>query len=52
MKDPSYRFFAGKWLGHNQFMGIGNPLEVEVHYLLIRGITSLIYSFDNFYKIW
>ena len=36
-----------EWLGHNQFMGLGNPLEAIVHHLLIGGMTSLSYQ-DEF----
>ena len=41
MEDPSHRFLVNRWLVHNQFMSIGNPLEVVVHYLLIKGMASV-----------
>ena len=37
-KDLSYGFLV-----HNQFMGLGNPLEVLVHHLLIEGMIGLGY---------
>ena len=40
-KYPSYEFLISRWLIHNQFIGLGNPLEVIVHYLLIGGIVGL-----------
>ena len=46
-KDLSHRFLANRWLVHNWFMGLGNPWEVVVHYLLIGGMTSLCYR-DEF----
>ena len=41
IEDLSHGFLANWWLVHNQFMGLGSPLEVVVHHLLIRGMTSL-----------
>ena len=46
-KDLSHGFLANRWLVHNQFMSLGNPLEIVVHYLLIRGIVGLGYR-DEF----
>ena len=46
-EDLSQRFLANRWLVHNQFMGLGNPLEVVVHYLLTGGMASLGYQ-DEF----
>ena len=42
-KDLSHGFFSNKWIVHNQFMGLGNPLEVVEHYLLNGRITSFSY---------
>ena len=39
----SYGFLANRWLVHNRFMGLGNPLEVIVHHFLIGGMVSLGY---------
>ena len=50
MKGPSHRFLASKWLVHNQFMGLGNPLEVVVHYLLIGKIVSFSH-WNGFSKV-
>ena len=47
MKDPNHEFLTNKSLVHSQFMGLGNPLEVVVHYLLIGGMTGLGYQ-DEF----
>ena len=46
-EDLSYGFLANRWLVHSRFMGLGNPLEVVVHHLLIRGMASLSY-WDGF----
>ena len=46
-KDLSHGFLANRWLVHSQFMSLGNPLEIVVHYLLILGIVGLSYR-DEF----
>ena len=46
-EDLSHEFFANRWLIHNQFMGLGNPLEVVVHHLQIGGMAGLGYQ-DEF----
>ena len=46
-KDLSHGFLANRWLVHNRFMGLGNPLEVVVHHLLIGWITGFGYR-DGF----
>ena len=43
IKDLSHGFLANRWLVHNRFMGLGNPLEVVVHHLLIGGMIGLSY---------
>ena len=43
----SHGFRANRWLVHNRFMGLGNPLEVVVHHLLIGGIAGFGYQ-DEF----
>ena len=43
IEDSSHGFLANRWLVHNQFMGLGNPLEVVVYYLLIGGMIGLGY---------
>ena len=40
-KDLSHGFLANRWLVHNRFMGLRNPLEVVVHLLLIGVMTGL-----------
>ena len=45
-KDLSHGFLANKWLVHNEFMGLGNPLKVVVHHLLIGVMVGLSYL-DN-----
>ena len=47
IEDLSHWFFANRWLVHNHFMGLGNPLEIVMHHLLIEGMTSLSY-WDGF----
>ena len=47
MEDPSHGFLANRWLVHNQFMGLSNPLEVIVHYLVIGMMDGLGY-WDGF----
>ena len=46
-KDPSDEFLANRWHVYNQFMGLGNPSEVVVHYLLIGKVFGLNY-WDEF----
>ena len=46
IEDISHGFLANKWLVHNQFMGLFNPLEVIVHHLLIGVMVGLSYL-DN-----
>ena len=46
-KDLSHEFLANRWLIHNQFMGLVNPLEVVVHHFLIGGMVGLGY-WDEF----
>ena len=47
IENLSHGFLANRWLVHNQFMGLGNPLEVVMHHLLIRGMVGLGYQ-DKF----
>ena len=47
IKDLSHGFLVNRWLVHSRFMGLGNPLEVIVHHLLIRGMAGLGY-WDEF----
>ena len=42
-EDLNHGFLANRWLVYNWFMGLGNPLEVVVHYLLIGRMTGLGY---------
>ena len=42
-EDPSHEFLANRWLVHSYFMSLGNPLEIVVHHLLIKGMSSLGY---------
>ena len=46
-KNPSHGFLANRWLVHSWFVGLGNPLEVVVHNLLIRRMDDLSY-WDEF----
>ena len=46
-QDLSHGFLANRSLVHNRFMGLGNPLEVVVHHLLIGRMTNLGYQ-DGF----
>ena len=39
-KDPSHGFFVNRWFVHYRFKDLGNPLEVVVHYFLIKGMNS------------
>ena len=50
MKYPSHEFLINRWLIHNQFVGLGNSLEVVVYCLLIRGMVSLGYQ-DGFLMV-
>ena len=43
MEDPSYRFLVNRWLFHNWFTSLRNPLEVIGHHLLIGGMIGLGY---------
>ena len=43
----SHGFLANRWLIHNWFIDLGNPLKVVVHHLLIKGMTGLGYR-DGF----
>ena len=43
IEDLSHEFLAKKWFIDIWFMGLGNPLEVVVHHLLIGGMTGLNY---------
>ena len=47
IEDLSYGFLANIWIVHNQFLGLGDPLEVVVHHLWIEGMTSLVFR-DRF----
>ena len=46
-KDLSHGFITNRWLVHNQFMGLGNLLEVVVYHLLIGGMVGFGYQ-DEF----
>ena len=46
-EDLSHRFLVNRWLVYNRFMDLDNPLEVIVHYLIIRGKIGLSY-WDQF----
>ena len=41
IEDLSHGFLVNRWLVHNGFMGLSNPLKVVVHYLLIGGMVGL-----------
>ena len=43
MEDPSHGFLVNRWLVHSRFMGLGNPLDVVVHDLLIGRMIGLDY---------
>ena len=47
IEDLSHGFLENRWFVHSRFMGLGNPLEVLVHHLLIGGMVSLSY-WDGF----
>ena len=47
IEDLSHGFLVNRWLVHNGFMGLSNPLKVVVHYLLIGGMVGLGYQ-DGF----
>ena len=46
----SYGFLTNRWLVHNRFIDLSNPLEVIVHHLLIGGMTGLGYR-DKFLMV-
>ena len=46
-EDLSLGFLANRWLVHNRFMDLGNPLQFLVHHLLIGRMTGLDY-WDGF----
>ena len=50
IEDLSHGFPANRWIVQSRFMGLGNPLEVVVHHLLIRGMTDLGY-WDEFLMV-
>ena len=43
IENLSHGFLGNRWLVHNRFMGLSNPLEVVVHHLLIREMAGLGY---------
>ena len=43
IEDLSHGFFANRLLVHNWFVGLGNPLEVVVHHLLIGDMAGFSY---------
>ena len=45
IEDLSHGFLANRWLVHNRFVSLGNPLEVILHYLLIGRIVDLGYRY-------
>ena len=47
IENLSHGFLENRWLVHNWFIDLGNPLEVIVHHLLIGGMTGLGY-WDGF----
>ena len=47
IEEIIHGFIANRWLVQNWFVGLGNPLEVVVHYLLIGGMIGLGYR-DGF----
>ena len=49
MKGLIHKFLASGWVVQNQFMELDNSYEVVVHYLLIRGMTSI--SHQNEFSI-
>ena len=46
-KNLNHGFLENKWLVHNWFMGLGNPLKFVVHHLLIGGMVGIGYR-DGF----
>ena len=42
-EDLSHGFLSNRRIFHNCFIGLGNPLKVVVHHLLIRRMASLSY---------
>ena len=49
-EDLSHGFLANRWLVHNRFMCLNNPLEVVMHHLLIGGMVGLGYR-DGFLMV-
>ena len=47
IEELIHGFITNRWLVQNWFVGLGNPLEVVVHYLLIGGMIGLGYR-DGF----
>ena len=47
IEDLSHGFLANRWLVHNWFMGLGNPLGVVAYHLLIGRMVGLTY-WDGF----
>ena len=41
LKSKSLGFLTSLWVVYNWFINLGNPFEIVVHYLLIRGMTCL-----------
>lgn len=41
MEDLNHGFLASCWFVDNRFVSLDNPFEAIMHYLLIRGVTSL-----------
>ena len=50
MEDPSHESFANRWIVYSHFVGLGNLLEVVVHYLLIARMTCLNHQ-DGFLMV-
>ena len=50
MNDSSNGFLTNRCFVHNQIMGLGNPLEVVLHYLLIREMIGLGHQ-NNFFMV-
>ena len=50
IENLSHEFLANRWLVHRRFMGLGNPLEVVVHHLLIGDMVNLSYR-DGFLMV-
>ena len=41
---PIHGFLASRWFVYNQFVDLGNLLEVIVHHLLIKSMTGLCHQ--------